>query len=435
MDKPAANADPRLAKFYTPQGELQPWLDAAKMVTDLRTPERDVFIAAGFAAPLVKPGHVRGLFLSAYSDDSGRFKSTAMAVALGIWSHPKMSKVELNDTQNSVFNKIGAVRHLPVFWDEIQTDEQAQNVANLVFRMSGGRERSRMNADSSIRAQGEWETLLMSASNNSLIDPIVRANKTTTAGLYRLFEFEVGPVKSALTAARADAMVAALNNNYGQAGLIYAKFLGNNYERVEQEIEDCRERVEKSLDLDKPERLWGGIVSVLYMGAVYGNELKLTDIDLKALMKFLVKTLQRMRAEIKNKPVSMADVTAVSNVFQQYLGDMQGRHTLTTDRMHLNRGKPPAGSVRILADTTRLDGIRIHVAKESHILRMSATPFREWCHTKNYPAHAIVNAFKREFDAKEIHARLGGGTPFVSMIEYIIEMDLTHPALAKLIEY
>jgi hypothetical protein len=151
-------------------------------------------------------------------------------------------------------------------------------------------------------------------------------------------------------------------------------------------------------------------------------------------MGFLVKTLQKMRAEIKAKPVSMADEAAVSNVFQQYLSEMQGRH-MWYDRPHAPQ---PGQACRIgtdTSDTTRLDGIRIHVAKESHILRMSTTPFREWCHTKNYPAHAIINAFKREFDAKEIHARLGGGTPFVSMIEYIIEMDLTHPELAKLIEY
>jgi hypothetical protein len=434
-DKPAANADPRLARFYTPRGELKPWIDAAKMVTDLRTPERDVFIAAGFAAPLVKPANVKGLFLSAYSDDSGRFKSTAMAVALGVWSNPKMSKVELNDTQNSVFNKIGAVRHLPIFWDEIQTDEQAQNIANLVFRMTGGRERSRMNADSSIRAQGEWETLLMSASNNSLIDPIVRANKTTTAGLYRLFEFEVGPVDSPVSAATADAMVAALDNNYGHAGLLYAKFLGSEYERVKQEVRDCRERIETALKLDKPERLWGGIVSVLYMGAVYANELQLTNIDLKALMGFLVKTLQKMRAEIKAKPVSMADEAALSNVFQQYLSEMQGRHMLVTDRMHLNRGKPAMNSVKVHCDVTRLDGIRVHLARESHILRLATTPFREWCHAKSYPAHTIINAFKEKWRARETQARLGGGTPFVSMIEYIIELDTTQPELAKLIEY
>jgi hypothetical protein len=433
--KPAANPDAQILKYFTPKGELQPWLDAAKMITDLRTPERDTFIAAAFAAPLVHIANFRGAVVSAFSE-SGYFKSASMIVGLSVWGHPQATKQELNDTQNSVFRRIGTLAALPVFWDEIKSEEDHVQFANLVFRMSGGKERSRMNSDGGLQTQGLWKTLLMSASNNSILDHVLRANKATSAGILRVFEYEIPKVDSPKSATSADALTAALDNNFGQAGLVYSKFLGENYERISQEVVDCRERFEVKFKLEKEERLWGGMMAVLFMGARYANEIGLTQIDLQAMLGFLARTLTRMRGEIRSRPISLTDKAAISNVLQQYLGETQARHMLKTDRIHINRGKPAANSVKIIGATDKLDGIWIHVAKDSKIMRLAATPFREWCHTKGYTAHAMINAMAREFNVKPAaQGRLGGGTPFVSMIEYVLDLDLTNKELAKLIEF
>jgi hypothetical protein len=434
-DKPAAAPDPVLGKDYTPKGNLQPWIDAAKMITDCGTPERDAFLAAAFGAPLVRLTGLRGLMVSTYSVDSGAFKSTAMAVAQAVWGNPQTAVQTLDDTQNSVLNKIGTLKALPLFWDELKTDVETTKFVNLTFRLSGGKEKSRMNADTTLKTPGMWQTLLMSASNTSILDHVVRANKTTTAGLFRVFEFELFKIPSARSMNSADQMIAGLNNNFGQAGLVYAKFLGENYDQVAKDVSDIREKLEAKLSIQKDERFWSGTIAVLYMGAVYANRLGLTNIDLKKLLPFLIGVLNNMRREVKSKPVDMGNQLAVSNVMQQYLSEKQQRHLLKTDRIHLNRGKPATNSVKILNSVDKLDGVQIHIGVATKIMRIASTPFRDWAHDKGYPAHTLVNAMRREFNVKETQARLGGGTAFVSMIEYIFEFDLTNPALEALLEY
>jgi hypothetical protein len=434
-DKPSSNPDPELMKQFTPRGELQVWLDAAKMITDLRTPERDTFLAAAFGAPLVRLIGLRGLLIAAFSHDSGAFKSTSMAVAQAVWGNPQTATQQLDDTQNGVFKKLGQLQALPMFWDEIQSHEQAQQFVNLTFRMSGGKEKTRMGPDTALRTSGLWQTLLMSASNQSVLDYIARANKTTTAGIFRVFEYEMGPVASALSMNSAQQQVAKLNNHFGQAGLVYAKFLGENYETIQSDVSRAYDQLEKKFDIKKEERFWVGSIAALFMGATYANRLKLTDIDLHALLQFLMRTLERMRGEIKQKPVNMGDQSAVSNVLQQFFQEKQHKHLLKTDRMHTQRGKPAAGSITTISPTDRLDGVQIHLATESKLMRIAATPFRDWAHEKGYSPHTMISAMKREFNIKEAQGRLGSGTAFVSMLEHILEFDLTNSALASLLEY
>jgi hypothetical protein len=158
-------------------------------------------------------------------------------------------------------------------------------------------------------------------------------------------------------------MVAKLNNNFGQAGLTYAQFLGANYDQVAKDVSDTREKLEAKLQLEKDERFWGVSITVIYLGALYANRLGLTDIDLGKLLPFLVDVLRRMRNEVRSKPVDMSNHLAVSNVMQQYLSETQ-----------------------------------------------------------------------REFSIKELQARLGAGTPFVSTVEYVLEFDLTNPALKAIMD-
>jgi hypothetical protein len=434
-DKPASNPDPEVIKQFTPQGDLEVWREAARMITDLRTPERDAFLAASFGAPLVRLIGLRGLLIAAFSTDSGAFKSTSMAVAQAIWGNPQTAMQQLDDTQNGVFKKLGQLQALPMLWDELQSNEDTQKFVNLTFRMSGGKEKTRMSSDTSLRQSGLWQTLLMSASNVSVLDYIARANKTTTAGIYRVFEYEMQPIPSTKSMVAAQQQVAKLNSHFGQAGLVYAKFLGSNYDTIEKDVTALFDKLENKLNIRKEERFWVGSIVALYWGAVYANRLELTDIDLPALLKFLIATLQRMRGEVSQKPVNMTGTSAIGSVVMQFLRERQTKHMLRTNKMHTQRGKPPANSIKVTGDTSKLDGIQIHFADESKLMRVASSPFRDWAHENSYSPHTLIGALKREFGVKEIQGRLGGGTPYVSMVEYVLEFDLNNPALAAILEY
>lgn len=433
-DKPAAQPSVNLKSQYDPRGELQPWLEAARMVTDARSPERDAYLAASFAAPLVRHTGLSGLMISTYSTESGIGKSTALKVAQAVWGDPVRAIHGQSDTQNAVIGKIGQLQALPLFWDELKTEQDTQRFVSMIFQLTGGKEKARMGADTQLREIGTWSTLLMSASNESLLDYAVRATKTTTASIYRIFEYVVPPVASGITTTQANQAMLKVHDNYGQAGLVYARWLGEHYDTVHRDVATLMATIEKKHMTKPDERQWLGTMTVVLMGAMYANKLGLTQIDEAALYRFLVKSLGNMRAQLRETPVDMMDVKSVTSILTQYVASQRGRNYLETDKIWGGKGRPPLNHIQPLSDLTRLQGIHIHMARDAKVLRISKTHLTEWLQDNRYSTHTVMTAFENKFGMKTVHVRLGSGTPSAGGLEYVAEFDLARTGNEDLME-
>lgn len=435
-DRPAAAADPVLAKQYTPCGELTKWLAQSKMTTDQERPELNAILASAFAGPLIRFTGEPGVLLSAYSIDSGIGKTTTMRIAQAVWGHPFKGVQGLTDTQFSVLNKMGQLRELPMFWDEIKTEADTNKFVNLVFSLTGGRERSRMKSDLSHREAGDWKTMLVSASNASLLDPMNRYVKGSTAGVYRIFEFVVTRgVKGQIIGAQVARDVTELSDHYGQAGLIYAQFLGSNADRIKQEIAQFHDDLQRELDYKQDERYWFATITAVCMGAKYANECGLTEIDIPSLKNFLVQTLEAMRKEIAETPNDMNNTMSVSNILAQFLNAMRARHTIITNRIHVGAGKPPAGSIQVKSDTSKLDGIYVQIGADDGLVRINSTYFSRWLGDHEYGVHAVRKALAEDFGSKKVNGRIAAGTSFAGVTtEYLIEFDMNDPRLKEFVE-
>jgi hypothetical protein len=430
----ASNTDPELSRQYRPEGDVQPWLDAAKMVTAQRRPALDAILASAFAAPLVKfTGH-SGLLMSVYSVESGIFKSTAMKIAQAVWGDPVKGLQGLSDTQNSVLNKLGELRSLPIYWDELKTDEDTKRFVDLTFRLSGGVEKSRMTAKVQQRTRGTWQTIMVSASNESLMDAVAFKTRATTAGLYRVFEYTVEkPAPGApgqIDPTLAQRILGKLNENYGVVGESYAAYLGGNWTQIEQDMATLLSHITQEVSSNPDERFWIGIIGSIMLGARYANALGYTDIDETALKRFMYRTLLEMRQQRNAQPVDMRNAANVVNTLGRFLNESRARHTLVTNIIHRTRGKPPAGAIVIHGDVQKLDAIHVHIGKDDHTLRIGQSYFYDWLAQHNYPRHVFLAALKNELQASVISGRLGAGTAFANAQEYLIEIDIAgHPNL------
>ena len=175
-------------------------------------------------------------------------------------------------------------------------------------------------------------------------------------------------------------------------------------------------------------------MTVVLAGAKYANELGLTDIDEVGLKDFLVTLLGKMRAEIQDSTADMKNQTSVSNILAQFLKAMHTRHTLFTNKIVIGQGKPQPGVIQVLGDPSKLDGVCVQIARDDRILRISSTYMSRWLHDHDFPRHSFTKALKDEFGMTSIKARLGSGTPFVSPLEYILELDMNDPTLVGFIE-
>jgi Superfamily II helicase and inactivated derivatives len=437
IDRPAAVPDVVLGRLYNTKGKIEPWLEAARIITDQRRPDLDAILAGAFGAPLMRfTGH-EGAVMNAFSIETGIGKSTTMKTALAVWADPVKALQGLDDTANSVVGKMGLLKVMPLFWDEVKTEQQMKNLATLVFTITGGVEKSRMRADTTLRDRGTWQTLMITACNNSLIDAMERQTQGTNAGLVRLFEFAVVPpkAKGPLSQGEVSRKIADLRSNYGNAGLVYAQFIGANHERVAKRVGDLQDRIAKATDAGNEERFWVATMAVLIAGAMFANELKLTDIDVTAMTTFLISTMQGMRNEVKDSPTDMRNQVSVSNILAQFIKAMQARHTLVTNVIHTSAGKPAAGSVKVLSvDPNKLDGIHVQIGVDDKKMRISSTHFSKWMREQDYSRHAFTSAMKEEFGMRNVNGKLGGGTAFATPIEYLMEIDLSDPRLQRFMD-
>lgn len=444
--RPAGVPDPVLAAQYNPSGELDAWRKAASMITSQRRPALDAIVAAAFAAPLVRFTGQTGLLMSTYSTQSGIGKSTALKVGQAVWGHPQKAIQSLNDTQNSVLKKIGDIKNLPLFWDELKTKEDTTKFVNMAFQLAQGKEKSRLASDTTYREPGTWQTLLCSTSNDSIMAHIVDGTRTTAAGLYRVFEFTVPPSQNWLMLpTEAQLLTAALNENYGYAGLEFAQFLGANHERVALEVATFSKMIEKKHDVKADERFWLALVSVIVIGAKLANEIGLTDFDLRGLSTFMMERFNGMRGERSRTHVDIDKGDNVLGYLARYLNEHKRHYSITTSSIHRGSGRPPAhvpgtpvGPQHVMLrgnSELNLRSLRIQIGEDDHWIRMAKVPFEEWLREQEVTPTTILRALEARFGVKDVRGRLCAGTHLSGVSEMMLEFNYADPAFNGMIDF
>jgi hypothetical protein len=445
VPRPAANSDPVLASQYAPTGELSAWLTASKMITQQQRPPLNAMLAVAFAAPLVRFTGQTGLLMSTYSTHSGIGKSTVMKVAQAVWGHPQKAVQSLSDTQNAVLKKIGDTKNLPLFWDELKTKEDTQKFVNLAFQLSQGKEKSRLAADTSYREAGTWQTMLCATSNSSLLAHVLEQTKTTSAGLYRVFEFDVPPgVTGQMLPSEAQLITAALNENYGAAGLAYAQFLGEHHERVSKEVAALTAKLEKQYAVQADERFWLALIATIISGARFSNELKLTEIDVPQLARFMLSQLAAMRQRRIMTTVDINVSVNVISILSRYMNEHRRRHTVITNIIHRGGGRPPAwqpgvgsqtpGVVTSTTQEQAVQSVRIQIGKDDSWVRIIKAPFDDWLREQELTPALIHRELWSQLGVQELRAKLCAGTLFSTAVEPCLEFNFADPRFQNMIE-
>lgn len=434
-DTPAASPDQTLARRYRPRGSDAFWLDAARLVCGHGRPDLETLVASAFAAPLMQfTGH-KGTLLSAFSRQSGVGKSTAITVAQAVWGDPTQGVQGLNDTENAVMGVVSKIKSLPLYWDELKSDQQTKKFVNMTFQISSGKGKSRMSSKAELKEPGDWQTLIISASNESLIGHVVSQTSTTEAGLMRILEYKVAPrVGATGRVATSDAQIrlAKLNQNFGHVGLKYAQFLGVHHPAIAADMEALAKQVEQETGADQEERYWVAAISCILLGARYAVHLGYSVFDEVALKEFLYSVLAEMRTHRKEQTVDLDQGLNVSAILNRFFNDVKKNGSwLVTSRIHVGAGKPAkqgpqAVNILFPADPSRLNGVDVQVGVNNNLLRISRSALSAWCKKTEINCVNLLDALGKQAVLTNVrNARMGAGTHFAGTNEHIIEIDLT----------
>jgi hypothetical protein len=280
----------------------------------------------------------------------------------------------------------------------------------------------------------------VACSNDSLLDTVNNHVNTTAAGMLRVVEMVVPPAvpgsPGQIDPSDAGRMLGALNDNYGHSGLKYAQWLGEHHDQVDKEVSEYLKALGQEVSTTQDERYWLALMAVVLMGAKYANQLGLTTFNEPSLKAFMVNLLTKMRDTKRTSAVDMSQAINVSTLLQQFFSAMRAYHTLRTNKIHVAKGKPAANSIRPIGDTSRLQGVYVHVGLEDKIMRFSNFKFKEWLTEKGYPRHLVIEALQKELGATNVVGRIGGGcgANLVGGTEYLWQIDLAGTPLLDFID-
>jgi len=405
-----------IARHYRPAGSLDIFKKNAALITQQERYDLITVLTTAIGGPLTYMTGLGGLVVHACGP-AGLGKSHAALTAQSFWSNPKLEQSILDDTANYLVAKLAMLRNMPLYYDDVKGKGVTDEMLKLIFAVTLGRSKGRATPTGDAKEVFEFCTMLTIMSNNSLVDYMHEHDKTSTAGLDRVFEIPIQPNTTGMgliDRAEAQQTMGQLSRNFGYAGALCAEFFGKNIESIDQSVKKAHSELTKIVDANGPERWWAGAMSVCYIGARIANKLDLMQIDEKKLLEFLIANFYRLRDVVGSSPTDISKPESVERFIQQYIAD-RTRMVLVTDTVPTTEGRPTTSYP--LNPLDYKDGVRIRYAKQNKLLRFSKADFRHWL--KNGPHKVgpseIVQAIFATLPAKQNRVSLANGTNLVGI--------------------
>ncbi|HEX6825410.1 MAG TPA: DUF927 domain-containing protein [Nitrospiraceae bacterium] len=426
-----STTDDAFKKWYMPVGRREPWLAAAKLLTDRKRPELDIIISVAFAAPLMGfAGNVYGCMVSIWGEP-GTSKSTGQQVAAAVYGHPKQTRESLNSTAKSVQGRLGRTKNLPAWWDDIQDERHQEALFQTMFVATGGTEGGRLNPDASYKERKEWQTMMAICSNTSFVEFLVKKQKSTTAGMRRVFEFRYdrNPHEPGLIdEIDAHHIFAELEHNYGVIGREYIKLITTEHEKVSKLLNDVTRSFKESVNGTSDESFWWNTCGMLLTGAALANRLG-AELDVKAMTQFLGKAYLKNRSVRSGEGTEGGSWTNTEQSLAAFLNYYTGAgHTICTDVTFVNRHQ----KIGILHYPIQGKPVYVHVIYNERKLLISKRMFREYLNDNEIQSRQVIEGLSKFFPTKEVRATLGAGTGLGTAQELCLEIEV--PAGQLLLE-
>lgn len=417
LENVAADAEyAQIAKHYMPSGGLDQWKFVAEFLAVQNKGAFTAILSAAFATPLLRFTGINGAILSIVSSASGVGKSSALKCAQAVWGSPTHGVNAVNDTVLSVAKKLGFLNNLPAFWDELRGAKMLEDFLQLAFQVTQGKERTRLDSSARLKMVATWETMLIVASNESIFDAMARQSKGSDAGMMRTFELVVEPFQTDRNKAELAMMFSKLDDNFGHAGRVYAKFLAGHADEVRLRVETVVAKLATTLQMEAQERFWFSIMAVLMVGAEYASRLDLVKIDTRALGKYLMAALMRLRQRSTQQLVMSSPSEIVAAFMTQHRDS-----AVIVDRFQKR------GESKFIADLTggipRTDKMKYQVSRTESIMRVAMAEFTNWLEFRQLPVSQTLTKL-RTAGMRSFKGLLGAGTNWVSTAQVLLEFDL-----------
>jgi len=343
---------------YHTSGTLEKWIDAISFYKDA-DPGYRVFFYAGFGAPLFHMTTHKGVLIAA-SGETGRGKTTlleAVASIYGDGSDMLVAGGKHGSTVNALFEIIGKLNSLPMFWDDT-TERDPEEMREFMLHISTGKGKERMYGNKHDKRVVSWETMVLSSANTDDVHRVMATGKDSDPHLMRFVSVPFDSADRSTDAkVRADRMKRLLRENFGHAGPIFLRYIVENYERVAEAVRKVQEKFDRKLNVTPEERHWTAMMAASYVGGCIAYDLGLLPFNPRDDRDWMLAHVGVMRLEHQQAASTSLDIfnefldnhvpntltlhakgsSNIDNIAHEPRGALYIRNELDSDRMYVSR--------------------------------------------------------------------------------------------------
>jgi hypothetical protein len=404
-------------------GSIGAWSHAANQLFALGHEVQAFALLSSFAAPLMRFHSTGegGAIVSLVSDRSGTGKTTALEAAASVWGRLKGTQIIDDDTSVAKGLKLAVFGNIACTYDELY-NRDPEVIRRFVLMFTNGRDKDRGTADGTLRhVRAEWQTILLLASNNSIVD-ILSSMDGTDAPAYRVLEF-IMDTPATMDKRRGDALKQQLDANSGFAADIYLRTLLNpdTLKYIKDALPRWTDQIWNKTSLDKEHRFWvRTIASVIAAG---------TLVKSAGLLDFSVDRISGWAIEqVQNKHRSHGELSGHRSPIAMLVSFLD-QHLLDTIVVPKAFRPGPNQASPVLLEPRRSLLIRHELTE--HRVYIEEQQLKKWL-VKN---GVNTEGFYRELKEKGIlmqtrRVTLGAGTTHSTGQVTALEINAAHPAMS-----
>lgn len=214
-------------------------------------------------------------------------KTTASKLAVSIFGLPDTKNKGLlrtwNGTTNAIINSLGGNFGIPLVFDEFSMVRN-KDMSREVYTITGGEEKARLTDSITQRKRPKWATTIISTGEQSIFE------RTNNNGGLRVRAFSIEGVEWTKSAKNAENIKAIISENYGYAGVEFIKYIfEQGFEIIDDKWEYWKSKCLEVIPDNPFKNRVANKFAVIMAGGDIANEALGLEIDLEAVLNFLVK--------------------------------------------------------------------------------------------------------------------------------------------------
>lgn len=404
-------------------GSLAEWRRAVDELFGIGREAQSFALLASFGATLIRflSTDEGGAIVSLVSRKSGRGKTTALAGVTSVWGQIHGLQLANADTAVAKGLAFGALGNLPVVFDELAARDP-EVVRDFIEMFTNGRDKMRGTQDGEIKhTLATWQTILITASNTSLIDAIV-AEGGSTATTMRVIELPVTLPPDSTR--KGDALKETLHRNWGYAGDAYMRHLmrPDILAWAREHVVHAQQSIIQQHEFRPEHRFWARTLACCATAGILAHQLGLIAFPVGPILTW---ALEHLRDKALKVAEDATQNESAVDILVQFINDHVSEMLVCADGWR-------QGQVQIPRVTPK-NKLSVRYNLRPQQLFISDRELRTYLVKREFIYHEFMSELRSMgVSTQERKAiNLGAGTDFASGPQRCLEINCAHPALGN----